>query len=531
MGEREFHLCKEPWVCVMEKDYHMKKVTLDEAILHAEQYRDLAGETQSQNVAILRFLLAILHTVFSRQNERGEEEKIDSVKEARRRWKTIWDKGSFPEKPIQDYFSKWEDRFWLFHPEYPFYQVPGIQGTENPAKKMNGALVESNNKNRGEKEKIQLFSMRNGRKKNELNYDEAARWLVYLQAFDDTAAKKPSPKLCLTGSIGIVTVKGDSLFETLMLNLTLLQDGLELWGEAKPSWERAKPSAVKLEELPIPDNQAELLSMQCRRVLLQREDGVVTSYVEAAGEYIEKESAFAEQMTFWNMRKKGKEVVQYFPRQHDSSRQMWRDFSVLLGSGGRVPGVVSWVKMLQNKRIFPKGRFIQFKIVGVKYGNMTCGVVDEFSDSLEFHSSILDDLGQKWQKLITNEIERCDQLARIAGRLGKDLEKAVGGDGISAEMRTKEQAYYRLDLPFRQWLLQIDPEQNLEIQNQYIQDWRTTSGTIIKNLGKELVNHSGGAAIAGRTVKEKIKNKEVERHYSAPEAFNHFLYQLGQCDK
>ncbi|MDO5147533.1 MAG: hypothetical protein Q4D60_11090, partial [Eubacteriales bacterium] len=93
------------------------------------------------------------------------------------------------------------------------------------------------------------------------------------------------------------------------------------------------------------------------------------------------------------------------------------------------------------------------------------------------------------------------------------------------------QAYYRLDLPFRQWLLQIDPEQNLEIQNQYIQDWRTTSGTIIKNLGKELVNQSGGAAIAGRIVKEKIKNKEVERHYSAPEAFNHFLYQLGQCDK
>ena len=104
---------------------------------------------------------------------------------------------------------------------------------------MNGEVVESNNK-------IQLFSMRSGKEKNELRYDEAARWLIYLQAFDDTAAKKPSPKLCLVGSIGIITVKGDSLFETLMLNLTLLKDGQELWGEAKPSWERKKPSTQKL---------------------------------------------------------------------------------------------------------------------------------------------------------------------------------------------------------------------------------------------------------------------------------------------
>lgn len=523
MQEREFHLCREPWIYVMEKDYHITKVTLDEAILHAERYRDLAGETESQNIAVLRFLLSILHTVFFRSNENGELEKIDSVKEALRRWKAIWERGHFPQEPIQDYFSEWEDRFWLFDPQYPFYQVPKIQGTENPAKKMNGTVVESSNK-------IQLFSMRSGKMKNKLKYDEAVRWLVYLQAFDDTAAKKPSPKLCFTGSIGIVMVKGDSLFETLMLNLTLLKDGQELWGEAKPSWERDKPSSEKLQEIPIPDNQAELLSLQCRRVLLHREGNVVTGYTEAAGEYIEKESAFVEQMTFWGVRKKGKDIEQYLPRQHDSSRQMWRDFSVLLGNSGRMPGVVSWVVKLQSKRIFSKNRFIKFKIVGVEYGSMTCGVVDEFSDSLEFHASILDDLGQKWQTIIKNEIERCDRLALIAGKLGRDLEKAIGGEGISVEKRTKEQAYYRLDIPFRQWLLQVDPEQTLEEQKQYRMKWRSISNTIIKNLGKELVDQAGSIAVAGRTVKEKINKKEVERHYSAPEAFNYFLYQLRQCD-
>lgn len=523
MEVREFHLCKEPWIYVIEKDYHIKKVTLVEAILCAEQYRDLAGETESQNIAVLRFLLAILHTVFFRSNENGELKKIDSVKEALRRWKAIWNRGSFPKDPIQDYFSEWEDRFWLFDPQYPFYQVPEIQGTENPAKKMNGAIVENSNK-------IQLFSIRSGKDKNELRYDEAARWLIYLQNFDDTAAKKPSPKLCFTSSIGILTAKGNSLFETLMLNLTLLKDGQELWGEPKPSWERDKPSSEKLKEMPLPDNQAELLSLQCRRVLLHRERDVVISYTEAAGEYIEKESAFVEQMTYWSVKRKEKNVEQYVPRQHDSSRQMWRDFSVLLGNSGRMPGIVAWIKKLQSKGIFSKSRFVKFEIVGVEYGSMTCGVVDEFFDSLEFHASILDDLGRKWQTIISNEIERCDCMALIVGRLGRDLKKAVGGDGISAEKRTKEQAYYRLDVPFRHWLLQVDPDQTLEEQKQYRLKWEKISNSIIKNLGKELVEESGIIAITGKTVKEKINKKELERHYSAPEAFNYFLYQLRQCD-
>src|SRR5699024_4957047 len=163
---------------------------------------------------------------------------------------------------------------------------------------MNGAIVESSNK-------IQLFSMRTGIEKEVLSYDEAARWLVYLQAFGDTAAKKPSPKLCWVGSLGTVAAKGKSLFETLMLNLTFLKNGMEIWGEAKPAWERAIPSSEKLQELPIPDNQPELLTMQCRRVLLCREHGAVIGYVEAAGEYIHKESAFSEQMTFWTVRKSG----------------------------------------------------------------------------------------------------------------------------------------------------------------------------------------------------------------------------------
>lgn len=520
MQEREFHLCREPWIYVIDKNYDLRKVNLEEALIHSHQYRGLAGETETQNIAILRLLLAVLHTIFSRRNETGEQKPIDSAKEARRRWKAIWDMGTFPENLIKDYFVDWDDRFWLFDTTYPFYQVPGIEGTSNPAKKMNGAIVESSNK-------IQLFSMRSGRKKEELSYDEAARWLVYLQAFDDTAAKKPSPKLCLTGSIGIVAIKGDTFFDTLMLNLTLLKDGKELWGEARPAWEREKPFTEKLKEIPIPDNQPELLTLQCRRVILHRKNNAVVGYTEAAGEYIERESAFSEQMTFWTTRKKGKELEAIYPKTHSKTRQLWRDFSVLLGSSGiKSPGVIDWVTMLQNKKTFSKEQFFTFKIVGIEYGSMTCGVVDEFSDSLEMHASLLDDLGVKWQRNIAEEVERCDKLAGLVGILGQNLEKAVGGDGISGNERAKEQAYYRLDVPFRQWLLYVDPEEDLDKQDQHLMKWRDISLSIIRNLGYELVEQAGNAAIVGRVVKEKEKSKEYDRHYSAPEALNYFLYEL-----
>lgn len=117
------------------------------------------------------------------------------------------------------------------------------------------------------------------------------------------------------------------------------------------------------------------------------------------------------------------------------------------------------------------------------------------------------------------------------GILGQDLDKSIGGNGSSAKEMAKEQAYYRLDLPFRRWLMQIDPEQNLEEQSAHVKEWRKTSKDIIRNLGKELVDQAGTIAIAGRTVKEKIKNKEVERHYSAPEAFNYFICQLSRLEQ
>ena len=120
MREKEFNLLDEPWIRVLLPDCTVREVSLPDALLHAQEYTDLAGETPTQDVAVLRLLLAVLHSVFGRKDADGKESEIKSINSALLRWRSLWETGCFPRKPLCDYFSEWYERFWLFHPEIPF---------------------------------------------------------------------------------------------------------------------------------------------------------------------------------------------------------------------------------------------------------------------------------------------------------------------------------------------------------------------------------------------------------------------------
>ena len=82
------------------------------------------------------------------------------------------------------------------------------------------------------------------------------------------------------------------------------------------------------------------------------------------------------------------------------------------------------------------------------------------------------DAGEIWRTLALNEIQRCDQIANIVGRLARDLVKSAGGDeGDAASYRAKEEFYHRLDLPFRKWLSVLDPGQTVEERNHLQSQW------------------------------------------------------------
>lgn len=418
MLEKEFNLLHEPWIMVMKKGGETQEISILELFRDASEYRSLAGELPTQDVAILRLLLAVLHAVFGRYDINGTFAPPKSPKAALERWEALWDKGSFPMEIIEKYLLHFNDRFYLFHPEHPFYQVSDIgNATSYTAAKLNGELSESSNKTR-------LFAQRAGRQKLALHYSEAARWLIYVNAFDDTAAKPtqkglPSPGAGWLGKLGLIIAVGDNLFETLTLNLVLLKDGGdELWGEEAPVWENEKVKSEERTEITMPDNPSGLLTLQSRRLCLKRQGNEVVGYDLLGGDFFPKENALLEQMTLWrNAAKKKTDPPTYNPRRHDPSRQLWRDFSVLMGhsESNRTPGIICWLARLKSEQLISRTHF-HFMTAAVKYGDKDFFADDVFSDSITFSGEMLTVLGESWVNRIIGEIETTDRLVDQVGQ-------------------------------------------------------------------------------------------------------------------
>ena len=77
MNEIEFNLIDEPWIRVMDSNCNVSEVSLKDAILNAHNYKSLSGELPTQDIAVMRLMLAVLHTVYSRADENGNESPLD----------------------------------------------------------------------------------------------------------------------------------------------------------------------------------------------------------------------------------------------------------------------------------------------------------------------------------------------------------------------------------------------------------------------------------------------------------------------
>ena len=56
----------------------------------------------------------------------GENKQPKSADDLLERWKLMWDKGEFYSALIEEYITAYEDRFYLYHPTQPFYQVTAL---------------------------------------------------------------------------------------------------------------------------------------------------------------------------------------------------------------------------------------------------------------------------------------------------------------------------------------------------------------------------------------------------------------------
>jgi len=510
MMEKEFNLLKEDWIAVLDNTGETNEVSLIKVFQSAHKIKRLSGELVAQDIAVLRLLLAVLYSVFTRTGLSGENTSLKSEKQAIDRWNDIWKQKAFAIKPIEDYLLSYTERFYLFHTLLPFYQIPlkDNYGSEFTTAKLKGDLSESGNK-------PNPFGMRSGPSKKGIKYSEAARWLLYLNGFDDIsvapALRKDLGKSWL-GKLGLLYVEGGSLFETLMLNLSFLGErfktGTAVWEKGICVKDRAKITA--------PANPAEMLSLQSRRISLIKNNGLVTGYKLYGGDLFSKENAFIEHMTLWKKKNKSENI--FVPKTHNASLPLWCDLPSITAEyvGAKRPGVIEWIGKLKDAGLFD-GK-IKLHSADVKYKfPIASSVIDITDDSITFDTLLLTAAGETWVNHINDQLKETQTYVNCLGLLIKYLQKAAGGENPASIEAAWQQAYFELDEPFRNWLENIDfHKDDVEVT---MTTWSKQAKEIVKKIGGSYYANAGEKAQIGRYVTENRKTSYV----SASSAYSFFL--------
>jgi CRISPR system Cascade subunit CasA len=503
----KFNLIDEPWILV-RRGSNIEEVSLNAALCKAHEYHALAGELPTQDVAVLRVLLAVLYGTFMRYGLDGELAKIETYQDAINRWKSLRGNGRFPAKPINDYLEKYHRRFWLFTPDKsePFMQV-GIDDIPGDKFKPIAKMI-AHVPSRDER---MFFTELSGDALQSLTFAQAARWLVHLQAWDYAGKKSPligGPNGGGTGwcgKLGIVYPVGASLFETLMLNLVFVDNNQPI-NFSPPIWESDTPKALAREKV-LPKGYVELLTWQSRRVLLRSDGDKVVGVISSYGDVFDKENTIIEMMSGWHI--SSQKGQGYIPNTHVASKSMWRDLGALLpqadtddddGAGNKRPKVLDWLSECDIS-----GN-INIHAVGYEYGAMQ-GIVDELIfDSLAINAQLFADLETNCASDIITLLEKTDEAVNALKVLSFDLARSAVGGGAKSPRDPREQAYFALDGPFRAWLADITPSSDMTETGK---QWKNIAKRIIYKAGKELIAEAGNAAFKEREVETKTKKEKI----------------------
>lgn len=110
-----FNLLDEPWLPVRMIDGEVRMLGMQELFARSGEIGALAETAPPSLIAQYRVLLAITHRALVRAFGRWKD--ADRLR---------WYREGLPLEAIHDYLEHWRERFWLFHPEYPFMQVAAL---------------------------------------------------------------------------------------------------------------------------------------------------------------------------------------------------------------------------------------------------------------------------------------------------------------------------------------------------------------------------------------------------------------------
>ncbi len=542
-----FNLLDEPWIrVIVDENAFSKEVSLIDVFENAHNYKGLAGEMETQDFALMRVLLSVMHTVFSRFNAQGEvyeyldlddkflqrdevdeddlEEYCEKLYET---WFNLWEAGSFPSI-ICEYLEKWRDRFYLFDEKYPFFQIRAEDVSSDKINKSKPSSVSGKNINRLLSEsgnKIALFSYKNDFNKNKEKLSEAEiiRWLITFQSYTGLSDKvifgqeKYKSSKGWLFDLGGIYFKGRNLFETLMLNFVIAQkDNDYIKNIQRPSWEYESIELIGryFDENNI-DNIASLYTAWSRGIYINPEINVEDPFEFFIVKLpdINHQDNFLEPMTVWKYNENGENKDKYTPKKHIVNKAMWRSFGLLTieSEGNRIPGVVQYLnrikELARDNNININASSPVICAVSMKDdGNATSWVpTDEIIDYLSIDEYVLTDLQEDgWVVRINEVVEQNKRVVNFIFRNYMLDIKAIRNVKDNAFVNKKvEEVFFKIDHPFRQWLAGICLNDE---KDKKISEWRNYLKKFIILEAEEVLEAGSFRDYKGIEKDGKIKN-------------------------
>lgn len=512
-----FSLLRDPWIPVLFADGSQQDLSMLAVFEEAHRIRTINGDIPQQLIPILRVLEAFLYGSLALP-EPSDGFTYTTL------WKEIWESGQFPIRPFQDYAQQVEAHFFLIDAKHPFYQVAGLEymgGKEfDPIESLLADIPKP--------EKF-LFSQRAKGSIESLSLAEAARWLIFMQAYDLAGIKSPlvgsssaksgkqyAPKGAvgtgLLGSYGPVFGEGKNFFETLMLNWVPVLGGQVLAGDEDdlPIWER-ETAITDVVANRHPAGIMDLLTWPARRIRLIPDESQkrIIGYISGYGDIPTVVNSFKlETMSQW---RKSKEQAKrlgvpeaFMPKAHDPARALWRGAASLLGGESQgidtaapIPGVMSWAQEVHGELAAKSDSLLKTITIhaqGIVYGSQNSAYEDGIDDVLDIN---VDLLRQDTEAVYTviEVVQSADKAVSSLVWFVQNVRIAEGSRNPASDSdRVRETAYDSLDAIFRRRIAQFSEDKE---RLSYRQEWQDEIHRELLNLANQYVVLSSASPFVG----------------------------------
>jgi len=546
-----------------------RMVSLIDLFENAQNYRQLAGEMRSQDFAILRLLLAILTSVYSRFDAKdeiypwvkldaGSTQTVSVDEEAYEEndgqvallttWKRLYQTGHF-SAVITQYLKDYTDCFDFFG-DRPFYQVStetydalvpknkqiSTGNGKVAIKQLNRRISESGNS-------LAIFAPKSSNTRNEVTLAELVRWLITYQNFTGVTdkskidiAEKFSNSAGWIYRINPVYSKGKTLFETLMLNLILVDPRNEDadYVLQKPVWEYEDVQAYikEREKQSLPDNLAALYTTWSR-ILHIEWNGDTPTIFSAGIPTFKYDNALIEPMTTWRRDKKTNNYRPVVKELSSLGIAMWRNFSQYVSVNQdddiHEPGLMVWLRMLKEENMIPNDKPIILNSVVLVSDDITASRMPAFEmiDDMQMQADVLFDSekGERWPT-------RIEDVIKLTKTIGNDYYHFASDIGQIRRVRKVDvrpfaskmsAAFYdRLNEPFREWLESLTGQDDRE---EKVVLWKRRLKKIVHEAVNEVLRSSSSRDIKGILVKQENGKEKVMNIFTAKNRLTRDVYK------